>query len=153
MVRFPSSMRMIKKGRKVNCLVSLIEDDDLVAEAIWQVSIFLMKKSFGPYILMDLRLWRHDAFSKYMIGIRLVEHVLSQSQDHESYPLLNLYRLAYDFDMTGLVSPPYAQWVNLVIIEKIKIGFIADFGRDESPCKPIRQEFLEKKIGWWGLVV
>jgi hypothetical protein len=60
--------------------------------------------------------------------------------------------LAYDFDMTGLVSPPYAQVSNLVDLEKITDRLYRGFCRNESIMQAIRQEFLAKENSLMGLV-
>jgi hypothetical protein len=53
--------------------------------------------------------------------------------------------LAYDFDMTGMVSPPYAQVSNLVDIKTVSERLYRGFCRDEAMMMAIRKEFLAKE--------
>jgi hypothetical protein len=53
--------------------------------------------------------------------------------------------LAYDFDMTGLVNPPYAQVNSAVGIERITDRVYRGFCRNPELMQAIRKEFLEKE--------
>jgi len=138
-----------KKGEVSELIGFLIEDDDLVAERFGG-EIFDEKK-LGPSFLMDSATVRHDIF-QYMIGNTDWSSMFYHNQKIMKLSDTEFIPLAYDFDMTGLVSPPYAQVSNLVDIEKITDRLYRGFCRDEALMQAIRQEFLAKESVLMGLV-
>ena len=56
-----------------------------------------------------------------------------------------LVLLAYDFYMTGMVLPLYAQVSNLVDIKTVSERLYRGFCRDELMMKAIRYEFLAEE--------
>jgi hypothetical protein len=60
--------------------------------------------------------------------------------------------LAYDFDMCGLVNPPYAQVNAQLGIKSITDRLYRGFCRDEAFLQMIRQEFLAKEDQFWKTV-
>jgi hypothetical protein len=138
-----------KKGAVTDLLGFLIEDDDLVADRFGG-EIFDEKK-LGPTFLMDSATVRHDLF-QYMIGNTDWSSMFYHNQKIMKLSDTEFIPLAYDFDMTGLVSPPYAQVSNLVDLEKITDRLYRGFCRDESIMQAIRQEFLKKENSLMALV-
>jgi hypothetical protein len=138
-----------KNGEESELLGFLIEDDDLVAERFGG-EIFDEKK-LGPTFLMDSATVRHDLF-QYMIGNTDWSSMFYHNQKIMKLSDTEFIPLAYDFDMTGLVSPPYAQVSNLVDLEKITDRLYRGFCRDESLMQAVRQEFLAKENELMALV-
>lgn len=138
-----------KKGEVSELIAFLIEDDDLVAERFGG-EIFEEKK-LGPLFLMDSATVRHDLF-QFMIGNTDWSSMFYHNQKIMKLSETVFIPLAYDFDMTGLVSPPYAQVSNLVDIEKITDRLYRGFCRDEALMQAIRQEFLARQNNIMDLV-
>lgn len=138
-----------KKGEVSELIGFLIEDDDLVAEKFGG-EIFDEKK-LGPTFLVDSATVRHDLF-QYMIGNTDWSSMFYHNQKIMKLSDTEFIPLAYDFDMTGLVSPPYAQVSNLVDIEKITDRLYRGFCRDEGIMQAVRQEFLAKENDIMALV-
>ncbi|MDF2158492.1 hypothetical protein [Algoriphagus sp. CAU 1675] len=138
-----------KKGEKVELLGFFIEDDDLVAERFG--GEILEDVRIIPTFMQDTAVVRHDFF-QFLIGntdwssmYRHNEKVLKLDQS-------TVVPLAYDFDMTGLVNPPYAQVSNLVDIEKVTDRLYRGYCRDPEMMEFVRQEFLAKEEIVWQLV-
>ncbi len=138
-----------KKMEVTELIGFLIEDDDLVAERFGG-EIFDEKK-LGPTFLMDSATVRHDLF-QYMIGNTDWSSMFYHNQKIMKLSDTEFIPLAYDFDMTGLVSPPYAQVNPTVGIEKITDRAYRGFCRDESIMQAVRQEFLAKEGEIMGLI-
>lgn len=131
-----------KKTEPIELLGFLIEDDDLVAERFG--GEIYDEKKLGPTFLMDSATVRHDLF-QYMIGNTDWSSMFYHNQKIMKLSDTEFIPLAYDFDMTGLVSPPYAQVSNLVDLEKITDRLYRGFCRDEGIMQAIRQEYLAKE--------
>jgi hypothetical protein len=138
-----------KKGEVYELLAFLIEDDDLVAERFG--GAIYDEKKLGPLFLKDSATVRHDFF-QYMIGNTDWSSMFYHNQKIMKLSDTAFIPLAYDFDMTGLVSPPYAQVSNLVDIEKVTDRLYRGYCRDESLMQAIRQEFLAKENDLMSLV-
>jgi hypothetical protein len=138
-----------RKGEESELLGFLIEDDDLVA-ARFGGEIY-DEKNLGPSFLMDSATIRHDFF-QYMIGNTDWSSMFYHNQKIIKLSDTAFIPLAYDFDMTGLVSPPYAQVSNLLDIEKITDRLYRGFCRNEATMQAIRKEFLAKENVFMNLV-
>jgi len=138
-----------KKAEVYELLAFLIEDDDLVAERFG--GAIYDEKKLGPLFLKDSATVRHDFF-QYMIGNTDWSSMFYHNQKIMKLSDTEFIPLAYDFDMTGLVSPPYAQVSNLVDIEKVTDRLYRGYCRDESLMQAIRQEFLAKENDLMSLV-
>jgi hypothetical protein len=138
-----------RKGEVNELLAFLIEDDDLVAERFG--GEIYDEKKLGPMFLKDSATVRHDFF-QYMIGNTDWSSMFYHNQKIIKLSNTEFIPLAYDFDMTGLVSPPYAQVSNLVDIEKVTDRLYRGYCRDESIMQAIRQEFLAKENDLMALI-
>lgn len=138
-----------RKGEPMELTGFLIEDDDDVADR-FQGSILDGKKILGT-LLEDSAAVRHDFF-QLMIGntdwSSMFQHNMKILQLDEK----TVVPLAYDFDMTGMVNPPYSQVSNLVDIEHVTQRLYRGYCRDEALMESIRQEFLEKEDEIWSII-
>ncbi|MHA7128881.1 hypothetical protein [Algoriphagus namhaensis] len=131
-----------RKQEEEEMIGFIIEDDDLVAERFGG-SIYDEKK-IGPSFMEDTASVRHDMF-QYMIGNTDWSSLFGHNQKNLRLANDVFIPLAYDFDMCGLVNPPYAQVSNLVDIEKITDRLYRGFCRDPELMEMVRQEFLAKE--------
>ena len=131
-----------RKQQEQELIGFIIEDDDLVAERFGG-SIY-DEKRIGPSFMADTASVRHDMF-QYMIGNTDWSSLFTHNQKIMRIGETTFVPLAYDFDMTGLVNPPYAQVSDLVEIEKITDRLYRGFCRDPELMQHVRQEFLAKK--------
>ncbi|PZX51427.1 hypothetical protein [Algoriphagus chordae] len=131
-----------KKGESEQLLGFLIEDDDKVADR-FDGEILENIKIAGTF-LEDSAAVRHDLF-QYMIGNTDWSSLYQHNVKILKLDNKTVVPLAYDFDMTGMVSPPYAQVSNLVDIESVSERLYRGYCRDEQLMNAIRSEFLMKE--------
>lgn len=127
----------------------LIEDDDDVADR-FNAQIVDDKKILGT-LLEDSAALRHDLF-QLMIGNTDFSGLYKHNQKVMQLDERTVVPLAYDFDMTGLVNPPYAQVSNLVDIEKVTDRLYRGFCREEAITQTIRKEFIAKEQSIYSVV-
>lgn len=127
----------------------LIEDDDDVADR-FEGKIVDDKKILGT-LLEDTAAVRHDIF-QYMIGNTDFSGIFKHNQKILQLDERTVIPLAYDFDMTGFVNPPYAQVSNLVEIESVSERLYRGFCRDESLFYAVRAEFLAKEQTLYAII-
>ncbi|MEB2785743.1 hypothetical protein [Algoriphagus persicinus] len=132
-----------KKGQSTQLLGFLIEDDDKVADR-FDGEILENKKIIGA-VLEDTAAIRHDLF-QYMIGNTDWSSMYQHNMKILKLDAKKVVPLAYDFDMTGMVLPPYAQVSNLVDIKTVSQRLYRGFCRDELMMKAIRDEYLDKEL-------
>lgn len=132
-----------KKGEVQSLLGFLIEDDDEVAER-FDGEIIENKHIIGA-IMEDSSSVRHDFF-QYMIGNTDWSSMYQHNMKILKIGDKTVIPLAYDFDMTGMVMPPYAQVSNLVDIKSVDERLYRGFCRDEEIMQTVRQEFLDKEV-------
>jgi len=130
-----------KKAEPVVLLGILIEDDDEVAK---RFDAKILNKKIPPSIMEDSSTVRHDLF-QMMIGNTDWSGLYQHNQKAMVIGEKTIIPLAYDFDMTGLVNPPYAQVNSAVGIEKITDRMFRGFCRDPALVQAIRKEFLAKE--------
>ncbi|WP_187175468.1 hypothetical protein [Algoriphagus sp. AK58] len=130
-----------KKAEPVLLLGILIEDDDEVAK---RFDGEILNKKIPPNIMEDFATVRHDLF-QMMIGNTDWSGLYQHNQKAMVIGEKTIIPLAYDFDMTGLVNPPYAQVNSAVGIEKITDRMYRGFCRNPEIFQSIRKEFLEKE--------
>lgn len=138
-----------KKGEEEILFGFLIEDDDDVAER-FNGEILDDKKILGT-LLEDSAAVRHDIF-QYMIGNTDFSGLFKHNQKVMQLGERTVVPLAYDFDMTGFVNPPYAQVSNLVEIESVTQRLYRGFCREEALFQAIRAEFLEKELTMFEII-
>ncbi|MEB2777250.1 hypothetical protein SYJ56_18180 [Algoriphagus sp. D3-2-R+10] len=132
-----------KQGQSEQLLGFLIEDDDKVADRFGG-EILENTRIIGT-VLEDSAAIRHDLF-QYMIGNTDWSSMHQHNMKILKLDSKTVVPLAYDFDMTGMVLPPYAQVSNLVDIKTVSQRLYRGFCRDELLMKAIRDEFLEKEL-------
>jgi hypothetical protein len=131
-----------KKGEVVELLGFFIEDDDEVAERF--DGEILDGKKIVPSFMEDTATVRHDFF-QMMIGNTDWSGLYQHNQKVMKIGEKTIIPLAYDFDMTGLVNPPYAQVNTNVGIEKVTDRVYRGFCRNPALMQTIRAEFLAKQ--------
>lgn len=130
-----------KKAESVVLLGILIEDDDEVAD---RFDGEIIDKKIPPSIMEDYATVRHDLF-QMMIGNTDWSGLYQHNQKAMVIGEKTIIPLAYDFDMTGLVNPPYAQVNSAVGITSITERVYRGFCRQEAVMQAVRKEFLEKE--------
>lgn len=131
-----------KKGEAVELLGFFIEDDDEVADRF--DGEILDGKKIIPTLMEDTATVRHDFF-QMMIGNTDWSGLFQHNQKVMKLDERTVVPIAYDFDMTGLVNPPYAQVNSSVGIERVTDRVYRGFCRDPELMQTIRQEFLAKE--------
>jgi hypothetical protein len=131
-----------KKGEAVELLGFFIEDDDEVADRF--DGEILDGKKIIPTLMEDTATVRHDFF-QMMIGNTDWSGLFQHNQKVMKLDERTVVPIAYDFDMTGLVNPPYAQVNTSVGIERVTDRVYRGFCRDPELMQTIRQEFLAKE--------
>ena len=130
-----------KKAEPLIVLGILIEDDDEVAK---RFDGEILTKKIPPIIMEDSATVRHDLF-QMMIGNTDWSGLYQHNQKAMVIGEKTIIPLAYDFDMTGLVNPPYGQVNSAVGIEKITDRVFRGFCRNPELVQTIRKEFLAKE--------
>lgn len=128
-----------KSGEPVQLMGFLIEDDDEVADRFG--GKIIDEKKIPASFMQDSAIVRHDFF-QMMIGNTDWSNQYRHNETVLQLDGNNVVPLAYDFDMTGLVNPPYAQVSDQVEIEKVTDRLYRGFCRDPQLMQSIRQEFL-----------
>jgi hypothetical protein len=131
-----------KKDDEEVMLGFFLEDDDDVADR-FDGEIVDDKRILGT-LLEDLPAVRHDFF-QMMIGNTDFSGLFKHNSKTLMLPEEKLVPLAYDFDMTGLVNPPYAQVSDLVDIENVTDRLYRGFCREKQVFYAVRDEFLQKE--------
>lgn len=139
----------VKKGEEVELVGFFIEDDDDVADRFGG-EILEGKKILGT-LLEDSAAVRHDFF-QLMIGNTDWSTMFQHNMKIMKLDAKTVVPLAYDFDMTGIVNPPYSQVSNLVDIEHVTERLYRGYCREESLMQAIRQEFLNLEQDIWEKV-
>ncbi|WP_338225273.1 hypothetical protein [Algoriphagus confluentis] len=137
-----------KKGEQEELLGFVIEDDDDVAQ---RFDAEISEKKIPPNIMEDTATVIHD-FYQMMIGNTDWSGLYQHNQKVMIVGQKTIYPLAYDFDMCGLVNPPYAQVNSAVPISKVTERLYRGFCRDESLFQYVRQHFLDKESELMGLI-
>lgn len=132
----------IKKSKNFKLTGILIEDDDLVAKRHGGKIMENMKLT--PAGLNDTTALIHDIF-QFMIG----NTDWSTTFLHNSKLLFQAPKkftpLAYDFDMTGFVNPPYAVVNADLGISNVRERLYRGVCRNESAVQWVRKLYLSKE--------
>lgn len=131
-----------KKGETVELLGFFIEDDDEVADRFG--GKILDDKKIIPTLMEDTATVRHDFF-QLMIGNTDWSGLFQHNEKVLMLDEKTIVPLAYDFDMTGLVNPPYAQVNNNIGIERVTDRLYRGFCRDPELMQAVRAEILAKE--------
>lgn len=134
-----------KGGEPVEMMGFLIEDDDEVADRFG--GNIIDDKKIPATFMQDSAIVRHDFF-QMMIGNTDWSNQFRHNETVLQLDEKTVVPLAYDFDMTGLVNPPYAQVSDQIEIEKVTERLYRGYCRDPELLEAIRQEFIvaEPKI-------
>ncbi len=120
-----------------------IEDDDVVAKRHHGKVVEDLK--LHPKSLQDSNSVRHDMF-QYMVAntdwSTTFLHNAKVIQLNESKKYIPL---AYDFDMAGFVSAPYATANETLGISSVRERLYRGFCRSEDVMQAIRQEYISKE--------
>lgn len=138
-----------KKSEEVELLGFLIQDDDEVADRF--EGKIVEGRKIPPSFMQDTATVRQDFF-QFMIGNTDFSTLFLHNQKVLQMPDDTIIPLAYDFDMCGLVNPPYAQVNTQLGIKSITDRLYRGFCRDEAFLQMIRQEFLAKEEQFWETV-
>ena len=128
-----------KGGEYFQLMGFLIEDDDEVADRFG--GNIINDKKVPATFMQDSAIVRHDFF-QMMIGNTDWSNLFRHNETVLQLDEKTVVPLAYDFDMTGLVNPPYAQVSDLIEIEKVTERLYRGYCRDPRLLEAIRQEFL-----------
>ncbi len=128
-----------KGGELVQLMGFLIEDDDEVANRFG--GNIIDDKKIPATFMQDSAIVRHDFF-QMMIGNTDWSNLFRHNETVLQLDEKTVVPLAYDFDMTGLVNPPYAQVSDQVEIEKVTERLYRGYCRDPQLLEAIRQEFI-----------
>ncbi len=131
-----------KKGERVELLGFFIEDDDEVADRFG--AKIIEDKRIVPTLMEDTATVRHDFF-QLMIGNTDWSGLFQHNEKVMMIDEKTIVPLPYDFDMTGLVNPPYGQVNTNVGIERVTDRLYRGFCRDPELMQAIREEFLAKE--------
>lgn len=131
-----------KKGETAELLGFFIEDDDEVADRFG--GKILDDKKIIPTLMQDTATVRHDFF-QLMIGNTDWSGLFQHNEKVLMLDEKTIVPLAYDFDMTGLVNPPYAQVNNNIGIERVTDRLYRGFCREPELMQAVRAEILAKE--------
>ncbi|MDZ4716625.1 MAG: hypothetical protein SH819_14260 [Cytophagales bacterium] len=129
-----------KKPKNHQLTAFLIEDDDLVAKR--HHAKVMENMNLHPLRLNDTTAIKHDLF-QYMIGntdwsTTFLHNSKVMFQEPNKY-----IPLAYDFDMTGFVDPPYGQANAQLGLTSLRERLYRGFCRaNEGPIQAVRKQFL-----------
>jgi hypothetical protein len=138
-----------RKQEPVELLGFVIEDDEDAAQRF--DGEILDGRKITPQIMADTATVLHDFF-QMMIGNTDWSGLYQHNQKVMKLDAKTVIPFAYDFDMTGLVNPPYAQVNSNISISKVTERLYRGFCRDESVFQYARKVFLEKENAIMGLV-
>jgi hypothetical protein len=138
-----------KKGGEISLLGFLIQDDDEVAARFG--GKIVEGRKIPPSYMQDSATVRQDFF-QFMIGNTDFSTLFLHNQKVLQLPDDTIIPLAYDFDMCGLVNPPYAQVNAQLGIKSITDRLYRGFCREDVFLQVMRQEFLAKESQFWSTV-
>lgn len=138
-----------KKSEEVEMLGFLIQDDDEVADRF--DGKIVEGRKIPPTVMQDSATVRQDFF-QFMIGNTDFSTLFLHNQKVLQLDEKTVIPLSYDFDMSGLVNPPYAQVSAQLGIKSVTDRLYRGFCRDEAFLEMIRQEFLAKEPQFWNTV-
>lgn len=138
-----------RKAEEIELLGFLIQDDDEVADRFG--GKIVEGRKILPTVMQDSATIRQDFF-QYMIGNTDFSTLFLHNQKVLQLDEKTVIPLAYDFDMSGLVNPPYSQVSAQLNIKSVTDRLYRGFCRDEAFLQVIRQEFLDKEDQFWSTV-
>ncbi|WP_157359724.1 hypothetical protein [Algoriphagus mannitolivorans] len=138
-----------RKQEPVEMLGFVIEDDDDAAQRF--EGEMMDGKKITPQIMEDTATVVHDFF-QMMIGNTDWSGLYQHNQKVMKLDSKTVVPFAYDFDMTGLVNPPYAQVNSNISITKVTERLYRGFCREQAIFDYARKLFLEKEGEMMSLI-
>lgn len=138
-----------RKQEPVEMLGFVIEDDDDAAQRF--DGEMMDGKKITPQIMEDTATVIHDIF-QMMIGNTDWSGLYQHNQKVMKLDSKTVVPFAYDFDMTGLVNPPYAQVNSNISISKVTERLYRGFCREEAIFQYARRVFLNKENEMMALI-
>jgi len=129
-----------KKSKTYELVTFLIEDDDLVAKR-WNAKI-MENLNLHPLRLSDTSSIKHDMF-QYLVGNLDWSTTFLHNAKIMLQPTNRYIPLAYDFDMSGLVNPPYGVPNEELGQQDIRDRIYRGFCRPEPVVQAVRQHYLK----------
>lgn len=124
-----------------------IEDDDRLAKRF--KGKIIKGEKINPFLLLDTVSTKLDFF-QYMIANTDWSSVNQHNIRILLTPTKHKVPLPYDFDMAGLVNPPYAQVSELLPIKSIHERLFRGFCRTEGLFAYVRAEFIRVEPVIWS---
>ncbi len=138
-----------KKVKNFQLTAFLIEDDDLVAKR--HHAKVMEKLNLHPRGLNDTSALRHDFFQ-----LMVANTDWSTTFLHNAKLILQEPRkyipLAYDFDMSGFVNPPYAEVNADLGIASVRDRLYRGFCRNEGATREVRRQYIESEPKIMGVL-
>ncbi len=138
-----------KKNKDFQLTAFFIEDDNLVAKR--NHAKVMENLNLHPMALNDTNALRHDFFQLMVANTDWSTTFLHNAklifQEPKKY-----IPLAYDFDITGFVNPPYAEVSPDLGIANVRERLYRGFCRKEPVTQFVRQEYLNEEPAILGVV-
>jgi len=131
-----------KKVKDFQLTAFLIEDDDLVAKR--HHAKVMENLNLHPLGLNDTSALRHDFFQLMIANTDWSTTFLHNAKVIFQEPRKYI-PLAYDFDMSGLVNPPYAVVNTDLGISNVRDRLYRGFCRKEPVTQFVRKEFINNE--------
>ena len=138
-----------KKAKNYQLTAFLIEDDGLVAKR--HNAKVMEKLNLHPLGLHDSTALRHDMFQFLVANTDWSTTFLHNAKVIFQAPKKYI-PLAYDFDMSGFVNPPYAEVNADLGISNVQERLYRGFCRNEAVVQAVRKEFLDREATIMGVV-
>ena len=129
-----------KKEKKFQLTAFLIEDDDLVAKR--HHAKVMEKLNLHPLGLNDTSALRHDLFQLMVANTDWSTTFLHNTKVIFQGPKKYI-PLAYDFDMSGFVNPPYAEVSPELGIANVRERLYRGFCRKGPVTQAVRKQFID----------
>ena len=138
-----------KKSKNYQLTAFLIEDDGLVSKR--HHAKVMEKLNLHPLALNDTSSVRHDIF-QFMVGntdwsTTFLHNAKVVFQAPKKY-----IPIAYDFDMSGFVDPPYAVVNADLGIANVRERLYRGFCRNEGVVQYVRKEYLGQEQAIMGIL-
>lgn len=138
-----------KKSKSYQLTAFFIEDDDVVAKR--HHAKIMEKLNLHPKGLNDTSALKHDFFQYMISNIDWSTTFLHNAKVMFREPRTYI-PLAYDFDMSGFVNPPYAE-VNADMGQtSLRDRLYRGFCRAEGPTREVRRQYLEAEPKVMGVL-
>ena len=138
-----------KKTKTFQLAGFFIEDDDKVAKR--NKAKVMEKLNLHPLGLNDTAALKHDLFQFMIANTDWSTTFLHNAKVMYKEPRTYI-PLAYDFDMSGFVNPPYAEVNADLGITSVRDRLYRGFCRKEPVVQYVRQDFVRKEPEIMGVI-